>query len=67
MTTQPQGKIDPHDLLVAHLKSILQEAEAKEFHDFQNKKYPAPKMELASQLNRIRENVINGLYDNQIT
>ena len=54
----------PHDLLVAHLKDITRLAEEKEFHDFANERYPAPKMELVAQLENIIKNTKNGLYDN---
>jgi len=57
-------KIDPHDLLVAHLQEIYRLAKEKQFHDFENSKYPAPKMELVMQLENIIRNVKSGLYDN---
>lgn len=49
--------------LVQDLKGLLAEAEAGEFGDFTNKKYPTPKMALAEKLHQLRENVINGRYD----
>lgn len=52
-----------HTLLIDDLRSLLQEAEAGEFGDFTNVKYPAPKMALAEKLNELRNNVINGKYD----
>ena len=49
--------------LINDLKELLAEAEAGEFGDFTNKKYPAPKMALAEKLHELRQNVINGKYD----
>lgn len=56
--------IPPDKLLIGHLKAVLEEAENDEFHDFKNKKYPLPKIELVMQLENIIKNVKNGLYDN---
>lgn len=52
-----------HYLLVKDLTELLEEAKAGEFGDFTNDKYPAPKMALAEKLNKLRQNVINGRYD----
>lgn len=49
--------------LVADLKELLAEAEAGEFGDFTNNKYPAPKIALAEKFKELRDNVINGKYD----
>ncbi len=56
--------MNPHQLLVAHIKAILQDAENKEFHDFENQKYATPKVELFTQLENIIKNVKSGAYDN---
>lgn len=50
-------------VLVEDLKILLDEAEAGEFGDFTNEKYPAPKVALAQKLYNLRENVIHGKYD----
>jgi len=50
-------------ILVQDLKELLAEAEAGEFGDFTNNKYPAPKMALAEKFYELRQNVINGKYD----
>jgi hypothetical protein len=60
----PEDKNKGHDALMQDLTQILYEAHHNEFHDFKNNKYAAPKMELAEQLSKLRENVINGKYDN---
>jgi len=49
--------------LVEDLEKLLSEAKAGEFGDFTNEKYPAPKMALAEQLLQLRQNIINGRYD----
>jgi hypothetical protein len=56
--------IHPHELLVAHLEDICRLAKEKEFHDFENNKFPMPKMELVMQLENIIRNTKAGLYDN---
>jgi len=53
-----------HNALIEDIRDLLIEAEKGEFHDFINDKYPAPKNALAGRLQAIRENVINGKYDN---
>lgn len=49
--------------LINDLKELLKEAEAGEFGDFTNKKYPAPKMALVQKLQELSENTKNGKYD----
>lgn len=49
--------------LITDIKELLEEAEAGEFGDFTNNKYPAPKMALAEKFHELRQNVINGKYD----
>ncbi len=53
-----------HKGLLDDITELYNEVEAYEFHDFKNEKYPAPKISLAQKLHQIRENVINGKYDN---
>ena len=53
-----------HENLINDIKTLLAEAEAFEFHDFKNKKYPAPKAELSSILYEFRLKVQEGKYDN---
>jgi len=50
-------------ILVADLKELLLDAEAGQFGDFTNDKYPAPKLELMAQLQTLRDNVMQGKYD----
>ena len=52
-----------HKNLIADLESLLGEARAGEFGDFTNNKYLAPKMALAEKLHGLRQNVIDGRYD----
>jgi len=51
------------ELLIKHLRGILEDAERGEFGDFTNVKYPAPKMALRANLLEMAENVIQGIYD----
>lgn len=53
-----------HLELLKDLKVLLAEATAGEFHDFNNKKYFAPKVILAHKLKKLREKVLKGEYDN---
>lgn len=59
-----RGEDKPHNLLVAHLKAILDDADMCQFHDYLNVKYSTPKVELIMQLERIIINAKAGLYDN---
>lgn len=52
-----------HNNLILDILNLLEEAKAGEFGDFTNEKYPAPKMALAEQLLQLRQNVIDGRYD----
>lgn len=52
-----------NDRLIADIQTLLADAQAGEFGDFTNNKYPAPKMKLAEILHEMRQNVINGKYD----
>lgn len=49
--------------LCADLKELYDLAMAEEFSDFNNKQFAAPKVELVKRLDAIRQNVINGTYD----
>lgn len=59
MKEKSQGHIN----LIEDLENILLEAKNGEFGDFTNNKYPAPKMALAQKLHELRQQVINGRYD----
>ena len=54
-----------HDLLIQDLKELLSEAEDYQFHDFKNSEHAAPKVALVGRLEAIKENTIDGLYDNK--
>ena len=56
--------MDKHELLIKHLKCLLDEAEGYEFHDFRNTKYATPKVDLVRLLLAIVENAKSGEYDN---
>lgn len=56
--------MDGHQKLVVDLKQLLNEAEDKEFHDFENTTYATPKVMLVRRLETLVENVKNGEYDN---
>jgi hypothetical protein len=53
-----------HQTLIQHLYNIYNDAQNFEFHNFKNKKYATPKVELYKQLNQIMTNIKNGAYDN---
>ena len=54
-----------HQNLINDLTNFLKEAQAGEFGDFTNEKYPVPKMALSENLLELRQNVIDGRYDDQ--
>lgn len=57
---------DPaHILLVETLQKLVTEAEAGNFHDFESKEYPAPKMVLANKFRMLRNDTLNGKFDNK--
>ena len=60
----PKDKNKGHEKLMQDLTELLYEAYNYEFHDFKNKKYATPKVELGNCLSRLRQNVIEGEYDN---
>lgn len=53
-----------HENLMADLALLFQDAGLKEFHDFENTTYEAPKVALVQKLEAIINNVKNGKYDN---
>lgn len=59
---EPQD--EGHQRLLEDLEELLTEAEECEFHDFENKKYAAPKIALKSALSKIIARVEQGWYDN---
>lgn len=59
-TTNDKGQ----DALMTDLVELLDEAFHYEFHDFKNKKYATPKVELRKRLLEMAENVVKGKYDN---
>ena len=60
----PEDKNKGHEKLMQDLTELLYEAYNYEFHDFKNKKYAVPKMELKSKLVILAQNVVDGKYDN---
>lgn len=56
---------DPgQDSLMEDLAYLIDEAFHFQFHDFKNKKYATPKVELRSRLLQLAKNVEDGKYDN---
>lgn len=53
-----------HIALFEDVSELLEEVKEYQFHDFANSRYAAPKITLAGKLETLRENVINGEYDN---
>lgn len=53
-----------HQKLIVDLKQLLNEAEDREFHDFENTNYPAPKVALYQKLMSLAQRVKDGEYDN---
>jgi hypothetical protein len=53
-----------HAKLVLDVSILLKQVESFEFHDFKNDKFPEPKMALAEILQYMKDNCINGKYDN---
>lgn len=53
-----------HAALLNDLVGLLKEAQSTEFHDMLNTTYASPKVMLAAKLEELRQNVINGKYDN---
>lgn len=53
-----------HKYLIEDIAILLRDAENFEFHDFKNNTYPAPKMALVNRFHELRDNTMNGKYDN---
>jgi hypothetical protein len=59
----PNERSQKYQKLVDELKELYDLAEADEFSDFANQQFATPKVELATRLYNIRQNVIDGQYD----
>lgn len=55
-----------HDALITDLEALLQEAENFEFHDYKNPTHAFPKLKLSEKLLALRQNVVEGKYDNHL-
>lgn len=53
-----------HDKLISDLTEVLSLAQQREFHDFDNKRFGAPKNALVAYLDTIKKKTIEGIYDN---
>lgn len=53
-----------HALLEADSRELHRKVESFEFHDFKNKKFALPKVELIKELQRMIDMVKEGYYDN---
>lgn len=62
-TSEPK-KDDGHENLMQDIADLGYEAQNFEFHDFKNKKYPTPKVELRRRLLEMADRVVEGKYDN---
>lgn len=49
--------------LISDLYDILELAKANEFHDFKNKSFATPKVQLVRILQKIIDNTKEGVYD----
>lgn len=58
------GEDKGHNELIKDVRSLLNDTESFQFHDFLNEKFAAPKSVLAKILHQMRDNAINGKYDN---
>lgn len=56
--------MNPHELLVSDIESLLDEVKNKEFHDFEHGRYSLPKVALMDKLMMLVDNVKDGKYDN---
>ena len=54
-----------HENLVRDIKTLLSDAEDHQFDDFQNSRYPAPKIALREALLVMAKRVEEGAYDNE--
>lgn len=53
-----------HQKLIVDLKQLLNEAEDKAFHDFENTQYAMPKVVLVNKFEHLISKVKQGEYDN---
>lgn len=53
-----------HVKLITDLEKLLEQAKSFDFHDFKSTYYPAPKMALSNKLRVMRNDTLNGKYDN---
>lgn len=53
-----------HLALVADVKNLLERVLQGKYHDFHANGFDAPKVGLVADLDHLRGNAINGLYDN---
>lgn len=60
-----KGDDDGHKNLVLDVVMLFKEIVDFEFHDYKNKNYAAPKVVLAARFEDLRDNVIEGKYDNR--
>lgn len=63
-TKEDKNEPNGHDKLMQDIADLGYEAQNYEFHDFKNKKYPTPKVELRSRLLAMADAVVEGKYDN---
>lgn len=63
-TNPPTDTNDGHNKLMTDLADVVKDAHEYQYHDYKNKKYPAPKVALRNRLLQLAENVVNGKYDN---
>lgn len=56
---------DAHKALVGELEDMLTRAKNFEYHDKKSREYMAPKMVLANRLRKLRNELINGTYDDK--
>jgi hypothetical protein len=54
-----------HTGLITDIRKLLKEAMDYDFHDYKNKKYPAPKAALIAHLSQMVSRAQNGWYDNK--
>lgn len=53
-----------HDALMKDITDLYAEAHNYEFHDFKNTTHATPKVVLAQKFEGLRQNVLDGKYDN---
>jgi hypothetical protein len=60
----PTDTNEGHNKLMQDLTDVWKDAYDYQYHDFKNKRYPAPKVALRNRLLQLADNVVNGKYDN---